>query len=717
MSARSSRSSSSTASVLSWADVADRALAARRRPADAVGALARRRPRRSTSPRSATARPTRRRRSRATACATAASGTRRVTLALAWRPFQANPPTQFLAAPRRRERDRRAGVGRPRAAGQRRAAAAAAGRAERVRLEPLAAGPVGDWLREPAPRAATGRSGSSTRPASPAPRCRIACALAPGERARDRVALPVSGAPAVPTAGRLRRAPRRASRSALARPPRPRAHHAAAPRSRTIARTLRTALGHILVNRSGAGAAAGRARLCALVDPRRRADVVGAAAPRPGRRRARLPAAGIAPFQFANGKVPCCATERGADPVPENDSDGEFAFAAAELWQLHARRRHSRATLWPHVRRAIDHMEALRAERAHATRTWPPSARAYFGMMPPSISHEGYSDKPAYSYWDDFWACDRLPQRASSSRRRSGLPDDAAPHRARSATSSGATCSRRSPPARQRHGLDVLPGAADRGDFDPTSSTIALSPGGLLGTLPDRARAQHLRPLLARLRATRRDERQPPWDGATRRTSGATSAASCASAQRERALRGAGASSTRDRRPAGWNQWAEVVLRDAREPRFLGDMPHGWVASDQIRSVLDLFAYEHEGERSLVLAAGVPMAWFDGAGLTVQDLRTPYGRLGWSGRGSRSTGARSSRSTSRRCARSRPAASCCAGRGPGRRGSGSTASRLPARPTRSACRARRRRCASSSPSVRRRLQPTRTTFSMLVPPG
>ena len=70
----------------------------------------------------------------------------------------------------------------------------------------------------------------------------------------------------------------------------------------------------------------------------------------------------------------------------------------------------------------------------------------------------------------------------------------------------------------------------------------------------------------------------------------------------------------RDRRPAGWNQWAEVVLRDAREPRFLGDMPHGWVASDQIRSVLDLFAYEHEGERSLVLAAGVPMAWFDGPG-------------------------------------------------------------------------------------------------------
>jgi len=61
-------------------------------------------------------------------------------------------------------------------------------------------------------------------------------------------------------------------------------------------------------------------------------------------------------------------------------------------------------------------------------------------------------------------------------------------------------------------------------------------------------------------------------------------------------------------------------------------MPHGWVASDHIRSVLDLFAYEHEGERSLVLAAGIPMAWLDARGLALHDLRTPYGPLNWRGR-------------------------------------------------------------------------------------
>ena len=38
-----------------------------------------------------------------------------------------------------------------------------------------------------------------------------------------------------------------------------------------------------------------------------------------------------APYQFASGKVPCCVDARGADPVPENDSQGEFIYAVAEL--------------------------------------------------------------------------------------------------------------------------------------------------------------------------------------------------------------------------------------------------------------------------------------------------------------------------------------------------------------------------------------------------
>ena len=83
-----------------------------------------------------------------------------------------------------------------------------------------------------------------------------------------------------------------------------------------------------------------------------------------------------------------------------------------------------------------------------------------------------------------------------------------------------------------------------------------------------------------------------------------------------------------DRRPAAWNQWAEVVGRDPRKSRFVGDMPHGWIASDFIRATLDLFAYERD-DRSLVLAAGVLPDWLAGGGIAIKNLRTPYGRLSY----------------------------------------------------------------------------------------
>jgi hypothetical protein len=80
-----------------------------------------------------------------------------------------------------------------------------------------------------------------------------------------------------------------------------------------------------------------------------------------------------------------------------------------------------------------------------------------------------------------------------------------------------------------------------------------------------------------------------------------------------------------DRRPAAWNQWPEVIGRDPRQPRFVGDMPHGWVASDFIRAALDLFAFERQRDGALVLAGGVPAAWLEGPGITVKGLRRPGG--------------------------------------------------------------------------------------------
>jgi hypothetical protein len=142
-------------------------------------------------------------------------------------------------------------------------------------------------------------------------------------------------------------------------------------------------------------------------------------------------------------------------------------------------------------------------------------------------------------------------------------------------------------------------GAADRGDFDATSTTMALNPAqaalppGLLQATFDR----YWQESEARSRGQRRWRDYTPYE---LRTVGAFTR--LGQPERAHAMLDF---FFKDQRPRGWNQWAEVVLPDAREPRFLGDMPHAWVSSDYIRSALDLFAFDREAQGALVIGAGL----------------------------------------------------------------------------------------------------------------
>jgi hypothetical protein len=79
-------------------------------------------------------------------------------------------------------------------------------------------------------------------------------------------------------------------------------------------------------------------------------------------------------------------------------------------------------------------------------------------------------------------------------------------------------------------------------------------------------------------------------------------------------------------RPAGWNAFAEVVWRDERAAKFVGDIPHTWCGSDFIRSVLDMVASERDD--SLVIGAGIPTDWARHPdGLAVRGLQTRFGSL------------------------------------------------------------------------------------------
>jgi hypothetical protein len=328
-----------------------------------------------------------------------------------------------------------------------------------------------------------------------------------------------------------------------------------------------------------------------------------------------------APHQFADGKIPCCVDKRGADPVPENDSQGEFIFLNAQLWKY----THDRALLagmWPRVQGAAGYMEGQRqSERKDANRAEP--NRALFGLLPASISHEGYSAKPMHSYWDDFWGL-RGYRDAALLAGALGKPQEAA------ALSAQGDQFERELFASLRlsaaeHKVGYLPGAAELGDFDATSTTIALSPGGLQERLPQDLLLGTFERYWQQFSARR--DGSLAWNDYTPYEL-RNVAAFVRLGWRSRAHQLLDFF-LRDRRPLAWNGWAEVVGRDAREPRFVGDMPHGWISSDFIRSALDLFAYEREADHALVLGAGIPRAWLAGRGVAVRGLRTPYGNLGY----------------------------------------------------------------------------------------
>ncbi|HEV7491675.1 MAG TPA: coagulation factor 5/8 type domain-containing protein, partial [Rhodanobacteraceae bacterium] len=329
-----------------------------------------------------------------------------------------------------------------------------------------------------------------------------------------------------------------------------------------------------------------------------------------------------APYQFKNGKVPCCVDARGSDPVPENDSHGELVYLADQVYRY----THDRALLestWPHVDGAVRYMDELRtSERTDANRSG--DRRAFYGLMPASISHEGYSAKPMHSYWDDFWTLTGYKS-AVNIAGVLGKTDDATQiARSRDEFRGDLYASIRQAVA--DHRIDYLPGSAELGDFDATSTTIALAPAGEQANLPQNLLHATFERYWHQF-AQRRDG-SAPWKDYTPyewRTVGSF----VRLGWRERA-QDAIAFFMHDRRPVEWNQWAEVVGADARESRFVGDMPHGWVASDFIRSVLDLFAYERESDESLVLAAGVPDSWLDDDGIRVDKLRTPYGPISFS---------------------------------------------------------------------------------------
>jgi len=337
----------------------------------------------------------------------------------------------------------------------------------------------------------------------------------------------------------------------------------------------------------------------------------------------------FAQYQYDNGKVPCCVDEHGATPVPENDSHGEFIYLVAEYYR-HTGDKAELEKMWPHVAKAVAYMDSLRHQRMTEQYTIGAN-KPFYGLLPESISHEGYSAKPMHSYWDDFFAL-RGFKDAAFIAKELDKPEAASFAQMRSSFRSNLFESIRQVVITRK--IDYIPGSVELADFDATSTTIAVSPVGEAGRLPG--------PLLmhtfdkyfqeARLRANG----VKAWDAYTPyelRTVGTM----VQLGHRDKAHELLDFFFT-GQRPSEWHQWAEVVYRDPKTPKFIGDMPHTWVGSDYIRSFLDMLAFERESDSSLVIGAGVKDEWVrQDPGVRVSNLSTAYGPLNYDMRASGNT--------------------------------------------------------------------------------
>jgi F5/8 type C domain/Bacterial alpha-L-rhamnosidase 6 hairpin glycosidase domain len=328
-------------------------------------------------------------------------------------------------------------------------------------------------------------------------------------------------------------------------------------------------------------------------------------------------------YQAPDGRIPCCVDRRGADWTPEHDSIGAFVYALAEYYR-YTRDAAFVHELWPNVVRAMDRLAALRAERTTATYREPDRA-AYYGLLPESISHEGYAGYPVHSYWDDFFALRGLKDAASlavavgDEEHATEYAERRDRFRETLLTSLARTMA--------QHGIDYLPGSVELGDFDPTSTSIAIAPGGELEQLP----AEAVRRTYDRYWAEIEQRRRGAWRGEAYSPYELRNVATFVRlGERDRA-HGLLDYLMTGRRPAAWNEWAEVVWLDRDQPRFIGDMPHTWVGAGFVQAIRSMLVYEREADQALVVGAGVKPEWVASeGGVAVRRLPTHWGILNYS---------------------------------------------------------------------------------------
>jgi len=302
----------------------------------------------------------------------------------------------------------------------------------------------------------------------------------------------------------------------------------------------------------------------------------------------------------------------------EYDSQGEFIFLIMEYYRF----TRDRAFLQKHydtMVRVLKCTERLRNRTLRSDYCLGDPARARFaGILPPSISHEGYAI-PVHSYWDDLFALKgwKDGRAAALELGKRDVAEWAAKQYGELRGSLQASieqtiCDK---------SINYVPGCAERGDRDPNATSVVFYPceeQDLFPTLVLEATyEQYYEEIVSRSR--------PGWEGVYTPYEARNLNALVQLGAKPRAL-ALLQQFMAGRHPSAWNHLAEIVLSNPRQGTYIGDMPHTWVGADLVTAIRNLLLYECADR--LVLLSGVPESWVtDGNGLRLENMPTYFGAV------------------------------------------------------------------------------------------
>ncbi|MDD5072530.1 MAG: discoidin domain-containing protein [Candidatus Omnitrophica bacterium] len=325
---------------------------------------------------------------------------------------------------------------------------------------------------------------------------------------------------------------------------------------------------------------------------------------------------GFVPYIIFEGDNAVGNNDNGSGEGVEWDAQGEYVFAVRNYVDYSGDKEYL-PKVYPKVVKVLEFTRSLRRRTMGDDFKKDPKKQPYYGILPKSNSHEGYY--PAMtSYWDDFFAL-------------KGFKDGVYLANMMGDTVSAEWMQKEVDDFRKclydsiklvagRDKINYIAGCVEKGDFDSTSTAIAIVAAGELEYMPK----DLLKNTFDRYYNDVSKGMEPGHERTFTPYEVRSANAYFRMDQRERGLTMLRYFTKDSTRPYAWNHMAEVVYAKPRTPSYIGDMPHTWVGSGYIDAVRTMFVYDDNGK--LILGEGLAPEWFD-QGIEVKDLPTPYGKI------------------------------------------------------------------------------------------